>query len=325
MKKTIYHLAIITILSLALFGCRKNDTVSNPEDQFENLKFVKQSQIQLFEINGATGGIITGKRGTKITFPPNSFADASNTVFGGAILVQLRESLSKSEWMMDGMSTTTQSEPIISGGMINIIASRKDNGAVLKPAPAMAVPNANLNLVIKAEVPKNAGAANLDMNLFLPDNNASGAPADSTKAPLAWTNANYFPFGNSPNSYIFQLPKFNWTNCDRIAGLPGIKTTVKVTPNMTGFGGATNLQAMFVFKTINMVITLPPQPTFFESYANSIPIGSQADVVLIGKAADGKILFKVLPATTFTASMNISITPDKVPAATVTAYLNSIN
>jgi hypothetical protein len=62
-----------------------------------------------------------------------------------------------------------------------------------------------------------------------------------------------------------------------------------------------------------------------ESYPNSIPIGSTADVVCIGKDGAGKIIFKVLPATVFTANVNIPVKPVVTDAATVTAYLNSIN
>jgi hypothetical protein len=327
MKKTILNLATIAIMSIVLFGCRKNDVIENPLDSFETFKAANQSNVQVFTINTAISNTITGKRGTKITFPPNSFVNSNNTAFAGDAIIALRESFSKSDWMMDGLSATAQNDILISGGMINVEARRKDNGADLKASPAMGVPNVNLDVVIKAQVPRNAGAVNVDMNLFIPDSiGQGGIPVTTPTAPvLAWANASYYPFGNSPNSYIFQLPKFGWSNCDRLYGQPGAKTTIRVTPNMTSFSGASDLQAMLVYKNINSVITLPPSGAYFESYLNSIPVGSQADVVLIGKSATGKILFKVLPSTTFTALLKIDITPEIVPASTVTAYLNSIN
>jgi hypothetical protein len=67
---------------------------------------------------------------------------------------------------------------------------------------------------------------------------------------------------------------------------------------------------------------LPPS---LQSYANSIPVGSTADVVCIGKDGAGNIIFKVLPATVFTANLNVPVKPVVTDAATVTAYLNSIN
>jgi hypothetical protein len=327
MKKTILNLATFAIVSILLFSCRKNDKLENPVDQFEVFKSTNQSQPQIFTISGSTGGSLTGTKGTKITFPPNCFVNNDGSAFTGDAIVMLQESLKKSDWMMDGLSTTTQNEPIISAGMLNVNAVRKDNGAGLKPAPAMEVPNANLNAVIKAEVPRNAGAAGIDMNLFLPDTPrvGGGVPVNAPNAPvLAWQNANYYPFGNGPNSYIFQLPKFGWSNCDRLSSIAGPKTTIKVTPDMTNFTGASGLQVMLVYKSVNMVITLVPKTSFFESYLNSIPVGGIADVVLIGKTADGKILFKAIAANTFTVNQNINITPDVVPSATVSAYLNTL-
>jgi hypothetical protein len=62
-----------------------------------------------------------------------------------------------------------------------------------------------------------------------------------------------------------------------------------------------------------------------QSYINSIPVGSTADVVCIGKDGAGNIIFAELPATTFTANITVPVKPVVTSAATVTAYLNSIN
>ena len=62
-----------------------------------------------------------------------------------------------------------------------------------------------------------------------------------------------------------------------------------------------------------------------QSYPSSIPVGSTADVVCIGKDGAGNIIFKVLPGVVFTANANITIPPVKTTAVTVQAYLDSIN
>jgi len=121
------------------------------------------------------------------------------------------------------------------------------------------------------------------------------------------------------------LPQFRWVNCDALYGTAGPKTTIKVTPDLAGISGATNVQAMLVYRNLSTVITLQPVSTYMQSYSNSIPVGSTADVVCIGKDGAGKIIFQVLPTTVFTAGMDIIVKPVVTSAATVTAYLNSIN
>ncbi len=321
MKKLITNVAAIILATSLITSCRKNDTIENPTDLYDNLKVTNQSMRQLFTVNVGSGGNITGTGGSKITFPPNFAVNTNGTAYTGNAIVEVKESIWRKNWMMDGVSATAQNDILISGGMLNLEVTRTDNGAELLPAPAMQVPNTNLSAVIRAEMPRNPNLLNVSMNLFVPDSSAVG-----TNAPvLAWRTALNFPFNNGPNSYIFQLPKFKWVNCDKLYDQPGPKTTIRITPDITAFAGATDVQALLVYRNLSSVISLPLKPGFFESYINSIPVGSQADCVLIGKAADGKILFKVIAANTFTALQNITITPEIVAGATVQAYLESIN
>jgi hypothetical protein len=317
MKKTILNLATFALLSIVLFSCRKNDTIENLNDLYDNFVRANIPADQLFTINATTGGIITGARGTKITFPPNAFANPDNSITTGSVTVFLKEALDKSQWLMSGLSTTTIDGILVSGGMIDLKAFRSLDGAELKPAPTMIVPTPSLVNVIKAEVPRLANRPDT-LRLFLP---IGGATGNNNTPPAAWANAQ-FPFVNSTSTYTFQIPQFRWANCDALYGQPGPKTTIKVTPDLTGVTGATEVKAMLVYKNLSTVITLPAS---FQSYTNSIPVGSTADVVCIGKDAAGKIIFAVKPATTFTALMDIPIKPVVTDAATVTAYLNTIN
>ncbi len=327
MKKFYTSAMAIIILSIILVSCRKNDTIDNTTSGENNYDVFWQRNAvikQTFTINVGSGGVITGTKGTKITFPANFAVNLDGTAFSGTATVALKEALVKKEWFIESLSATTNSNLLQSGGMLDIDIRRADNAAELKPAPAMLLPNAALVGVIKVEVPR-LNPNLIDLALFLPDTGINGTPTvPNTKPPTAWASAAYYPFGNGSNSYAFQLPKFRWVNCDGLYNVAGTKTTIKVTPNLTANPGATNIQAMLVYKNISTVITLPPSPGFFQSYANSIPVGSTADVVLIGKSASGKILFKVIPANVFVANQNIAITADEVPAATVTAYLSTL-
>jgi hypothetical protein len=319
MKKIFNSLTIIALTTLVLLSCRKSDSTEVIDNSYATFVNANTDAVQTFTIDAATGGTITGKRGSKIVFPPNAFANPDNSITTGSVQVTLKEALLKKQWLMEALSTTTQTEMLVSGGMLDIAAKRSSDGVEVKPSPAMLIPTPSMVNVIKAEVPRIDNRPDT-LRLFLPANQA----VPSANPPTAWA-ASYYPFGNGSNSYIFQLPQFHWVNCDGLANQPGIKTTIKITPDLTGITGATNVQVMLVFRNISTVITLPPSGSFMQSYTNSIPVGSTADVVCIGKDAAGNIIFKVLPTTAFTANANITIPPVKETAATVTAYLNSIN
>ncbi len=319
MKKILNTLTIIALTTLVLSACKKSDTTPAVDDSYDSFVKANTDAVQTFTVDAATGGTITCKRGSKIVFPPNCFANPDNSITTGNVLVTVKEALLKKQWILEGLSTTTQTDMLVSGGMVDILAKRASDGAELKPAPAMLIPTPSMVNVIKVEVPRVPERPDT-LRLFIPE----GQAAPSGKAPSSWA-ASYYPFGNGSNSYVFQLPQFRWVNCDGLANQPGVKTTIKVTPDLSGITGANGVQVMFVYRNISSVITLRPFATYMESYASSIPIGSTADVVCIGKDGAGKIIFKVMPANVFTANANIPVKPVVTDAATVTAYLNSIN
>jgi hypothetical protein len=309
---------ILSAMALALFSCKK-DKQENPEDQFSNFKAARKSKDQSFQLNGATGGLITGEKGTKVTFPANAFVDAANNPVTGGVIVTLNESLDPKAWIMDAHSTETNGSLLVSGGMIKLKAKRAADGADLQPNPALVGPAANVDSAIKGEVPRNN---NRDMGLFLQKPIGQGGTGGSQQS--TWGAAPYYPFGNGPNSYVFQIPEFKWVNCDVLYSDPRPKTTITVTPNLTGISGAADLQVCLVYRNIKTVITLVPAGNGFQSYTNSIPEGSAADVIIIGKNGSNQILFKNIGSTTFTTNMNISIKPEVSTAAQVDAYLNSL-
>ena len=320
MKKIINSIAFLTVTSLVYLSCHKaNSSLIAGQNLYDNFVKATVAAQQTFTVDATTGGTITCLRGSKITFPPNAFANPDNTITTGSVQVIVKEALDKSQWLMEGLSTTTQTGMLYSGGMLDILVKRMNDGVDVKPSPAMLVISQSLVNVIKVEVPK-VRALPDSVGLFLP----GAVGVTSAVAPTSWIAA-YYPFGGGINSYIFQIPQFRWINCDGLSNQPGTKTSIKVTPDLTNITGATGVQAILVYRNISTVITLQPAGTFMQSYPNTIPVGSTADIICIGKDATGKIIFKVLPSITITALINISIKPEITDAATVTAYLNSIN
>jgi hypothetical protein len=82
---------------------------------------------------------------------------------------------------------------------------------------------------------------------------------------------------------------------------------------------------MLVFRNITTVITLPFDYTVqqFQSYQNSLPIGLQADLIILGKDSDGFIQFGTQPVT-ISAGMHIDAPIHKATQAEVDAFLATI-
>jgi hypothetical protein len=318
MKKLIFKLSLVAAIALLITSCRKNDTLENKVESFDDVMALNTSPTQVFNLNGGTGGTITGAKGSKITFPPNFARNADGTPFTGPVVAALRESLKKSNWIADGLSTSTSTDPLVSGGMINIDVRRADNGAVLNKSP---------NVDVTVSVPA-IGQPDAAMRLFMPDSatsiqgpTGSLPTTNATNPVLAW-QSNPSPFSVTATGYNFTIPKFGWANCDRLYSLPGTKTTIRVVPVLPA--GATVVKALLVYKNISTVISLPSSGTGFASYTNSVPVGSTADVVLIARSATGKALFKVVANNVFTAGQVFDITPDEVSGSVVNDYISKL-
>jgi hypothetical protein len=272
-------------------------------------------KAQEFKGNATTGFTITGAKGVKIVFPAGAFMDGSGNAVQGNVTVKLTEILSKKDILLSGPMTESNGQLLVSGGEILVKAEQdgKELQAVRKG--------------INVEVPQVMKAG--DMQLFVQgprEPGANGVPNPNLQqSPVTWQAAPYAPFGYGPNAYLFDLPAFTWVNCDRFYFDPREKTTITVSPDFQDGNQVSDLQVMLVFKDITTVVTLPYNTSLqkFESYAMSLPIGIEADLVIMGKDADGFIQFGTQHIT-ISAHQHINAAIGRVEAADVEAFLNSI-
>lgn len=316
MKKNLLSAVAIAFL-IAATSCEKSvdQTGVRASDFWAN----HQVPAQSFSGNAGTGFIITGSKGTKLNFPANAFVDASGNVINGNVTVTLKEVLSKKDVLLSGVFTEASGELLVSGGEIEVKARQGNNELQVNPALAAA------GTGIAVEVPKVMN--NQDMGLFLPKRQQGGGAGggQNQQNPDTWAPAPYYPFGNGPNSYTFNLPGFTWVNCDRFYNDPNPKTTVTASPDFQDNNQVTDMQVILVCKNITTVVTFPfnYQLQKFESYVNSLPVGLQAEIVIIGKDSDGFIQFAAQPIT-ITANMHINIPIHKATQGEVDAYLATI-
>jgi hypothetical protein len=316
MKATLLSAAILTTAIVSITACKKDKSTPNyaKADEFMASHAIKE---QSFTGNAGTGFTLTGEKGTKVTFAANAFVDGNGNTVSGNVTVTLKEVLSKKDVLFSGVMTESNGQLLESGGEI-LVKAQKD-GAALRVNPALQNDGA------RVEIPKVMN--DKDMGLFIQEKRPQGGASGNNQqqSPFTWTPAPYYPFGNGPNSYTFSLPSFNWVNCDRFYSDPNPKTTITTLPAFQDNNQVTDLQVMLVFKNIATVVTLPFDFTAqkFQSYQNSLPIGLQADLIILGKDSDGFIQFGT-QSITISAGMHIDAPVHKATQAEVDAFLATI-
>ena len=320
MKTTLLSTAIVATL-ISLTACKKDKSTPPNYAKADDIMAAHAIKIQSFTGNAGAGFTVTGEKGTKVTFAPNAFVDGSGNTVSGIVTVTMKEVLSKKDVLFSGVMTESNGQLLESGGEL-LVKAQKD-GVDVRLNPALGNDGA------KVEIPKVMN--NKDMGLFVQDKRQNPQGGGGTggsqqpASPYTWNPAPYYPFGNGPNSYTFSLPSFTWVNCDRFYSDPNPKTTITALPAFQDNNQVSDLQVMLVFKNITTVITLPFDFTVqkFQSYQNSLPIGLQADLIILGKDSDGFIQFGT-QSITISANMHIDAPIHKATQAEVDAFLATI-
>jgi hypothetical protein len=317
MKRNLFSAAILAAAISTMPACKKDKGTPDyaKADDFMATHAIKE---QSFTGNANTGFTIVGEKGTKVKFAANVLVDGEGSPVSGNVTITLKEVLSKKDVIFSGVMTESNGQLLESGGEL-LIKARKDGKDLF------IAPNA-IDTAVRVEVPKVMN--DQDMGLFVQEKRQQGGGStggNQQQNPSTWVPAPYYPFGNGPNSYSFTLPGFTWVNCDRFYNNPNPKTTVTALPAFQDNNQVTDLQVMLVFKDISTVVTFPFNYTIqkFESYQNSLPIGLQADIILIGKDSDGHIQFGT-QGILIGLNLHVDVPIHKATQAEVDAYLATI-
>jgi hypothetical protein len=200
---------------------------------------------QSFVIDAAAPNLITGSKGTKLQFSPNSFETMSGQSVTGNVTITMVEIFSKADMIMMNKPTMGKLPSgglgaLISGGEMKITASQ--NGQTLRLKPGF-----NYDLQVPA-----AGGVDPNMGLFYGENGND---------TLVWTAADSAIFTGQGNTYFTFPDSLNWINCDYFNSNPNPKTVVQVQVP-AGFNG-TNCSVFISFDGLNSL-------TAFYNYSNGV-------------------------------------------------------
>ncbi len=275
-----------------------------------------RSTPQTLTTTAGVSSTLYGTKGTRITFYPNSFKDASgNIITSGTIVIKLTEMLTPGAMIAENATTQTTTGDILrSGGQVKIEAS-KDGQAVYANKYSLSF--------------KQPAASYQPMDLYFGDRNnndsavlwrpldtastggtgttATGTTTDSTTGGGGGTGGFSTPF------YVFDsCTDFIYVNCDKLNSIPGPRTNIHFVMPDTTFN-ANNSTIYLIFNDINSVATVRR-----ESYETStksfnlkyytLPIGYTMTVITLCKKADGKYYFSEQNGLTITDAMSVNVT-----------------
>lgn len=276
-----------------------------------------RSTPQVYCITAGIPQTVTGTKGTKLMFYPNSFKYANgNIVTDGTVCIELVEMLTPGA-MIANMATTqtTDNQLLHSGGQVYINATKNgeklyaNKYGIAYPQPAASTVPMNLYY----------GNRNNEDSIVLwrPLDPATSSGTGTTATETITDTSGGGGGGTSGGGfstlpfYIFDsCTDFKYINCDKLNSVPGPSTDIHFVMPDTTFNAYTTTIYM-IFSDINSVASVG---YFYENATKSfslkyytLPIGYTMTVVTLCKKDDGKYYFSEQTGLTITDAMSIDI------------------
>jgi hypothetical protein len=315
MKKILKLSAMVSIIIIA--SCKKekvddNMPATSTSTTYSSVKdFLSrnESKIQVFTINGNSGGSFTTVQGTIVNIPANAFITQTGGAVTGNVKIEFKDIYKKNEMLLSDMPTQTADGRMLkSGGEFFIKASINNSAVVL---------DSGKKISIEQPFQEAVGDQGMVPFIALQDTIGQGwwpAPQDSITL--------------TTSSYIFALYSFSnpadsgtWCNSDNQAYFNSY-TQTSLTIHSNDDPSLFSTDVFLVFSNINSMIHVYSYGTndFPYDYA---PVGLQCTVVAIG-AKDGKLFSSFTPITISTNQV-VNFTLAATTDAAFKAQLNALN
>lgn len=302
-------LPVVLVVVLFFVSCDKTVDVQLPYSNLSSYFSSKAPATQTFTLDPSTVQTVTGAKGTKITFPANSFVDAQGNAITGQVSLELKEIYAKGDMIWADKPTISNGQLLESGGEFFLKATSGGQEVFL---------NQNYQM----EVPVSAATSNPNaMDLF-----TGQAVADTFNwTPVDTTTGNgggWVGLDSSGTNYNVYFDSLTWINCDYFYGSGQALTQVNASPTLTGVS-LTDVRAYMVFSNINSVTSLNQDPVtniFSTGSWYQVPVGQQVTIVIIGM--DNTQFYLGTVTTTIANSNTISV---PMSAVTQTQLENTID
>ena len=295
---TLFFGCILTIVSCKKDPVPITDKVNTINSLFQELK----STPQTFTVTAGTQQTITGAKGTKITFNPQSFKDLSgNIITGGSIKIELIEMYKPGEMIANRVTTTTESNMLLtSGGSVNIKATLNQHEVFAN----------NYKIAFKQPAHSENPMALFTGNVVTGETGTNVNWLDDTTGTVPRTvkdpedQAFYYAFDTCTN--------FNWINCDYFYSAPAPKTDITIiAPDNTY--DLDNTQIFVIFPSMNSLIGMYDYDTITHSFSFGhpsfhLPVGTLVHIMILG-SKNNNYFMDLHQNVTVTNGMTVSFTP----------------
>ena len=120
-------------------------TLSVLHTKSEKLLNELRPESQKFQISADSDNIITGKNGTQVFVPKNSFINASGELVTGKVNIEIIEVLSVADFIKTNLQTVSNGRPLQSEGMLYIDARSSGQQITLATDKKLQIELPNIN------------------------------------------------------------------------------------------------------------------------------------------------------------------------------------
>ena len=303
-------IAIYVMVIIAIAACKKTEKTTNTivtpvttynygtdKTQLNQLFSAIRPVAQTFSVAAGTTQTIIAAGGTKLTFYPTSFKNASGSVISsGTINIAITELLKPGDMIANRAATTCNGQLLLSGGEVNIKATMGGQ-EVFANKYGLTFKRPSYSSQPMLLYYGNTNNADSVTTWSLADTTAQGLTAPATVIDSDSTGTVF--------NYTFDsCTSFNWINCDHFYTFSPL-TNITVNATDTTFN-ASNTEVFIVFPTINSVVSAeqytPATHTFSLYGGYIIPVGYTVDLVVISNVGGSYYYYQEL-GVTVTAGM----------------------
>jgi len=303
-KQLILGASLLLGSMLGMTSC-SNDSPGplTPNTQTINTLFQQlKTAPQTFSVTVGTQQTIIGAKGTKITFHPGSFKDATgNTLTFGTVNIALIEMYTPGDMIANRVTTTTAAQnALTSGGAVNIKATLNGQEVFAN----------SYSIAFKQDEHKEAPMA-LFRGYEVSDESGTNVKwNDDTTGTVPRTEKDQ---ANEEFYYAFDTcTNFNWINCDYFYNAPNPKTDIIIVAPDASYNYS-NTQIFIVFPGMNSVTTMYTYDAATHSFkfgypSYYLPVGTSIKVAIFG-AKNNSYYMDIHQPVTVTNGMTINFTP----------------